>query len=70
MGDEQLVERAIEEAQREGVELPYRLVMIRQHEHEASGRYKEASECAAIRHCLEMAYNKQRGWSDETKTAK
>lgn len=55
MDDKAITERAILEAKREGVELAYRLVLIRQGEHEKSGRFKEASECAAIRYCLEIA---------------
>jgi hypothetical protein len=52
-----IVRRAIMEADREGVEFPYRLVMIRQYEHEKAGKHKEAMECAEIRRCLELAYN-------------
>jgi hypothetical protein len=55
MSDEEITALAKLEAEREGVALPYRLVMIRQRLHEEAGRCKEANECAAIRHCLELA---------------
>ena len=54
MDDKAIAELAILEAKREGVEVPYRLVLIRQGEHEKAGRFKEASECCAIRYCLEI----------------
>lgn len=58
MDDYIVTHRAIDEAARESVTLPYRLVLLRQYEHEKAGRYELANECAAIRHCLEIAHNK------------
>lgn len=55
MNDREMVALAIKEAAREKVDLPYRLIMIRQKEHEIAGRFAEATECAAIRVCLEKA---------------
>jgi hypothetical protein len=55
MDNREVTDQARMEAKRENVELPYRLVMIRQKEYEKADRYKEANECAAIRRCLEIA---------------
>lgn len=52
--DKAITKRAMEESIREGVAFPYRLLIIRQHEHETAGRFKEAGECAAVRYCMEL----------------
>lgn len=56
MDDKIIVERALMESKREGVTFPYRLVMIRQHEHETAGNFVAANECASIRCCLELSH--------------
>ena len=54
MNDRELTILAVEESEREEVSFPYRLIVLRQREHEKAGRLKEAVECACIKRCLEI----------------